>query len=126
MANEANLIPQAHELTVEEQSKGGTASGKARREKKTIQRILGDFLELNVTENKNLEKLAKKAGLESDASIKELVTAICILNTLKKGDISELEKVAKLLGEQAQPYDAEADKQQAFLDAIKKAVEDGD
>lgn len=126
MANEANLIPQAHELTVEEQSKGGTASGKVRREKKTIQKILGDFLELNVTENKNLEKLAKKAGLESDASIKELVTAICILNTLKKGDISELEKVAKLLGEQVQPYDAEADKQQAFLDAIKKAVEDGD
>lgn len=126
MANEQNLrVPTSSEAR-KNGKKGGIASGKARREKKTIQRILGDFLELNVTENKNLEKLAKKAGLESDASIKELVTAICILNTLKKGDISELEKVAKLLGEQAQPYDAEADKQQAFLDAIKKAVEDGD
>lgn len=126
MANEQNLrVPTSSEAR-ENGKKGGIASGKARREKKTIQRILGDFLELNVTENKNLEKLAKKAGLESDASIKELVTTICILNTLKKGDISELEKVAKLLGEQAQPYDAEADKQQAFLDAIKKAVEDGD
>ena len=42
MANEKNLIPQAHILTVEEASKGGQNSGKARREKKTIQKILSD------------------------------------------------------------------------------------
>lgn len=44
MANIDNLIPQAHKLTVEEQSKGGIASGKARRKKadfiKTAKAIL--------------------------------------------------------------------------------------
>lgn len=39
---------------------GGIASGIARREKKTIQKILGDFLDLDITENKKLEALAKK------------------------------------------------------------------
>ena len=34
MANEKNLIPQAHVLTLEEQSKGGKASGKARNYRK--------------------------------------------------------------------------------------------
>lgn len=36
MANEQNLIPQAHKLTVEEASKGGKASGESRRERKAF------------------------------------------------------------------------------------------
>ena len=126
MANEQNLIPQAHKLTVEEQSKGGQNSAQSRREKKTVQKILGDFLDLDITENRTLETLAKKAGLSTDGSIKDLVTAVCVLNTLKKGDVSELEKIAKLLGEQTEIADTEAEKQAAFLYAVKKAVTDAD
>lgn len=131
MANETskNLIPQS-ERTKDEQReiarKGGIASGAARREKKTVQKILGDFLDLGITQNKTLEALARKAGLSTDGSIKDLVTAVCVLNTLKKGDISELEKIAKLLGEQTEIADTEAQKQAAFLDAVKKAVTDAD
>lgn len=33
MANKNNLIPQAHKLTVEEQSKGGKKSVKSKKEK---------------------------------------------------------------------------------------------
>ena len=40
MANEQNLIPQSHKLTVEEQSKGGIASGKARREKADLRKLM--------------------------------------------------------------------------------------
>lgn len=36
MANEQNLIPQAHKLSVEEASKGGKASGEARRRRKAF------------------------------------------------------------------------------------------
>ena len=36
MANEQNLKPQAHVLSVEEQSKGGKKSGEARRKKKSM------------------------------------------------------------------------------------------
>lgn len=45
MANEQNLIPQAHVLTVEEQSAGGKASGEARRAKRDIRRALEALLE---------------------------------------------------------------------------------
>ena len=38
MANEQNLIPQAHVLTVEEQSKGGRNSGKTRNLKGLIKK----------------------------------------------------------------------------------------
>ena len=116
----------AGEQQVEIARQGGVASGIARREKKTVQKILGDFLDLGITQNKTLEALARKAGLSTDGSIKDLVTAVCVLNTLKKGDISELEKIAKLLGEQTEIADTEAQKQVAFLDAIKKAVTDAD
>ena len=114
------------EQQVEIARKGGIASGIARREKKTVQKILGDYLDLGITENRTLEALARKAGISTDGSIKDLVTAVCVLNTLKKGDISELEKIAKLLGEQTEIADTAAPKQAAFLDAVKKAVTDAD
>ena len=126
MANEQNLRPCEHKFTQEEAKRGGINSAIARREKKTVQKILGDFLDLGITQNKTLEALARKAGLSTDGSIKDLITAVCVLNTLKKGDISELEKIAKLLGEQTEIADTEAQKQAAFLDAIKKAVTDAD
>ena len=40
MANEQNLIPQAHKLTVEEASKGGKKSAETRRERKTMRDAL--------------------------------------------------------------------------------------
>lgn len=127
MANEQNLKPIRTESEARKKGRnGGIASGIARREKKTVQKILGDFLDLGITQNRTLEALARKAGLSTDGSIKDLVTAVCVLNTLKKGDISELEKIAKLLGEQTEIADTEAQKQAAFLDAVKKAVTDAD
>ena len=127
MANDQNLKPIRTASEAREKGRnGGIASGIARREKKTVQKILGDFLDLGITQNRTLEALARKAGISTDGSIKDLVTAVCVLNTLKKGDISELEKIAKLLGEQTEIADTEAQKQAAFLDAVKKAVTDAD
>ena len=126
MANEQNLIPQAHILTVEEQSKGGQKSAQVRREKKTVQKILNDFLEQDVSESQQFNKLAKKIGIEGDKSIKDLFTIVCLMNTIKKGDLSDLERLSKLLGEQTEVADTEAEKQAAFLDAVKKAVTDAD
>ena len=53
MANTENLIPQAHVLTVEEQSAGGKASVKARREKATMLSTLEKILD---EENKKTGK----------------------------------------------------------------------
>lgn len=126
MANKENLIPQAHVLTVEEQSKGGKKSVEARRQKKTVQKILNDFLSTAAKDNPHVSKLAAKMGLKSDDSIKDLFTIVCILNTMKDGTLSDLERLSKLLGEQTEIADTEAQKQAAFLEAIKKAVTDAD
>lgn len=99
MANEKNLIPQAHILTVEEQSRGGKISAQRKNEKKTIQNILNDFLDSNVKDQKSLKKLAKEIGIKGEQSVKELVTMVCILNTLNKGDVDKLQTICKILGE---------------------------
>ena len=131
MANETskNLIPQS-ERTKDEQReiarKGGIASGIARREKKTVQKILNDFLSTAAKDNPQVSKLAAKIGLQDDGSIKDLFTIVCTLNTLKDGNLSDLERLSKLLGEQTEIADTEAQKQAAFLDAVKKAVTDAD
>ena len=129
MANEKNLIP-FDERTKNEQREiarqGGIASGIARREKKTIQKILNDFLSTAAKDNPQVAKLAAKMGLKSDDSIKDLFTIVCILNTMKDGNLSDLERLSKLLGEQTEIADTEAQKQAAFLDAVKKAVTDAD
>ena len=131
MTNETskNLIPQS-ERTKDEQReiarKGGIASGIARREKKTVQKILNDFLSTAAKDNPQVSKLAAKMGLKSDDSIKDLFTIVCTLNTLKDGNLSDLERLSRLLGEQTEIADTEAQKQAAFLDAIKKAVTDAD
>ena len=114
------------EQAVENGRKGGVNSGIARREKKTVQKILNDFLSTAAKDNPQVSKLAAKMGLKSDDSIKDLFTIVCTLNTLKDGNLSDLERLSKLLGEQAEISDTEAQKQAAFLDAIKKAVTDAD
>ena len=123
MANEQNLT---HKLTVSEQRKGGQKSAQVRREKKTVQKILNDFLSTAAKDNPQVSKLAAKMGLQDDGSIKDLFTIVCTLNTLKDGNLSDLERLSKLLGEQAEIADTEAQKQAAFLDAVKKAVSDAD
>ena len=123
MANEQNLT---HKLTVNEQRKGGQKSAQVRREKKTVQKILNDFLSTAAKDNPQVSKLAAKMGLRDDGSIKDLFTIVCTLNTLKDGNLSDLERLSKLLGEQTEVADTEAEKQAAFLDAVKKAVTDAD
>ena len=123
MANEQNLT---HKLTVSEQRKGGQKSAQVRREKKTVQKILNDFLSTAAKDNPQVAKLAAKMGLKSDDSIKDLFTIVCTLNTLKDGNLSDLERLSRLLGEQTEVADTEAQKQGAFVDAVKKAVTEAD
>ena len=114
------------EQQVEIARQGGIASGIARREKKTIQKILNDFLETSAKDNPQVAKLAAKMGLKADDSIKDLFTIVCTLNTLKNANLSDLERLTKLLGEQTEIADTEAQKQADFLAAVKKAVSNRD
>lgn len=87
MAKEDNLIPQAHVLTVEEQSAGGIASGKARREKATMKSILEKML--NET-NKHGKKYSDSVALGLIANA---------IDKTKGGNPEAYKTIAKILGE---------------------------
>ena len=99
MPNEKNLrVPTSNEAR-KIGRKGGIASGQARREKKTIQKILADLLDSEIKDNPQFAKLASKMGVESDKSLKDIFTYICLLNSVKSGNLGDLERLSKLLGE---------------------------
>jgi ribosome-binding factor A len=88
------------EKAVENGRKGGIASGQARREKKTIQKILSDLLDSEIKDSPQFAKLASKMGVESDKSVKDIFTMVCLLNSVKNGNLGDLERLSKLLGEE--------------------------
>lgn len=87
------------EEQVEIARQGGIASGQARREKKTIQKILADLLDSEIKDTPQFTKLASKMGVESDKSVKDIFTMVCLLNSVKSGNLGDLERLSKLLGE---------------------------
>ena len=97
-----NLIPQS-ERTKDEQREiarmGGIASGKARREKQKTQQILADLVSIKNKDLAMFQKLATKLGLDGDISIHEVFTLTCLLNSVKSGNLGDLERLSKLLGE---------------------------
>ena len=97
-----NLIPQS-ERTKDEQREiarmGGIASGKARREKQKTQQILADLVSIKNKDLDMFKKLATKLGLDGDISIHEVFTLTCLLNSVKSGNLGDLERLSKLLGE---------------------------
>lgn len=111
MANVENLTPftseQSREEAVENGRKGGIASGQARREKKTIQKILSELLDGQIKDSPQFAKLASKMGVESDKSVKDIFTMVCLLNSVKSGNLGDLERLSKLLGEDKQNENAD-------------------
>ena len=91
----------------EDSRKAGIASGKARREKKTIQKILADLLDSEIKDSPQFAKLASKMGVESDKSVKDIFTIVCLLNSVKSGNLGDLERLSKLLGEDKQNENAD-------------------
>ena len=100
--NEKNLIPNEERTPSERREnarKAGIASGKSRREKKTIQKILADLLDSEIKDSPQFAKLASKMGIKSDKSVKDIFTMVCLLNSVKSGNLGDLERLSKLLGE---------------------------
>ncbi len=87
------------EEAVENGRKGGIASGKARREKQKTQQILADLVSIKNKDLAMFQKLASKLGLDGDISIHEVFTMVCLLNSVKSGNLGDLERLSKLLGE---------------------------
>ena len=78
MANTQNLIPQAHVLTVEELSKGGTNSAFSRRNRKRLREELEMLLEIGDTQRS---------------------VAVALINKALKGDVRAFEVIRDTIGE---------------------------
>lgn len=96
------LIP-LNERTKEEQrriaSEGGKASGAARRQRKAIKETVEMILGLPVMDRKEWNALAKM-GLDPEEITQQAALAMAIIqNAKKRGSPTDLETLAKLLGE---------------------------
>lgn len=114
--NEKNLRVPTSEEAREIGKKGGQASGKKRRENRTIQQILKTVLDGDVSTLQQFAPLARKLGLESDKSIKEVYTILCLLNSVKTANLGDLERLQKVLGEDKQDENA------SVIDKLDKVI----
>jgi len=111
MANkEDNLKPGEYQLTVEEQKKGGIASGEARRRKRDIRLAMEALLEKQY-KGKNGEILS---GAEAIA-IKQMEKAL-------KGDPKAFELVRDSAGQKPVEKVMVAEVEQSVIDDVEKAV----
>ena len=112
MANEQNLVPQAHVLTVDEQSKAGIASGEARRRKRDIRLALEALLE-KTYKGKAGEELS---GAEAIA-VKQMEKAL-------KGDTRAFEVVRDSAGQKPVEKVMVAEVSQDVIDEVERAILD--
>lgn len=124
MSNESNLKPvRSEEEARAKGRKGGVASGKARREKKTIQNILAALCDSKCSDIPQFKKIAAKLGLDGDKSVKELFTLVSTLNALKTAKMDDLSKMAELLGEQREKDENLESVQETLVKIKETAIE---
>lgn len=114
MANEQNLIPQAHKLTLEEQSAGGKASGRARAEKRDLRRALEALLEKEWAD-KNGNMLT---GTEA--------ISLKLFEQAMKGNIRAFETLRDTVGQKPIEKVMMAEVEPEVIDEVERAVLEND
>ncbi len=99
MANVENLQPVRSEAEAREKGRaGGIASGKARRQRKTLAQI-GDMIGgLQVTSEKNRE-IMRQAGISDEDMIRDVEAIFRLQQKASSGDTRAIELLAKLRGQ---------------------------
>lgn len=131
--NDKNLIPNSKRSPTEVREnsrKGGIASGKARREKRTIQQILNTVIDGKIDSLPQFAVIARKLGLEDAKNIKEVYTILCLLNTVKTANLGDLERLEKLIGEEttvtANDEESQKKAHNDLIDALRERKSDAD
>ena len=99
MANEQNLVPQAHVLTVEEQSMGGKASGESRRKMKNLKMCL-EYLAGKQVTNEKIKKAMLEYGIPEDEMTMEMAGALRIATGFVNGDHKAVQEYMKGTGQE--------------------------
>ena len=102
MANEQNLIPGGYKLTQEEQSKGGKASARARKQRKAFKQVFTELL-ANPLSIEQIDTIGEGELLEKFAISEELTPneamAIVMMIKAMKGDSKAFEIIRDTIGE---------------------------
>ena len=102
MANIQNLVPpftsdQSREEASKNGRKGGKASGKARREKVKMRKLVEMFAYLDV--NKDVENKMRMLGIPDEGMLILMQSVVAIFNKANKGDVAAFNAIRDLLGE---------------------------
>lgn len=95
--NEDNLIPAAHKLTVEEQSRGGKASGKSRRKKKNMKQLAEMLLQLPSNDSNDYQLLLDM-GFDEEEVSHQLVINAALIQQAKSGDVKAVRVLMDITG----------------------------
>lgn len=123
--NEKNLIPGAHELTVEEQSKGGKASGEARRRKKALKTLMNDLLASEVFDTDIYNKTTAMGIDPQDMSYGAAIVA-AMVKEAAEGNVKAFNAITDLIGEGSSGERVKLQKKQLQLQEKNSAAKDSD
>lgn len=123
MANEQNLRPftsdQNREEAVKNGRKGGVASGKARRQRKTLAQI-GDMIGgLAVNSEKNRE-IMRQAGISDEDMVRDVEAMFRLSIKASSGDTKAIELLAKLRGQFKEVSSVEVAEVKPLVDLTKR------
>ncbi len=125
MANEENLIPFGERSESEERemrSKGGVASGVARRRKRSLKEAADLFLSLPVADQKQLNKMAKQ-GIEKEDADNQMAIIVGLSMKAAKGDSKAAKVLFDLLGEDASAPPESKREEDALSKALREEAE---
>lgn len=112
--NAKNLIPQAHKLTVAEQSAGGKASGVARAKKRALREIMETIGQMDIKDPDTLKKL-HDAGFK-DPITQDDVAVFGVIERAQSGDPAALKLMAELRGEYSTRLEVEPVQPKPLID----------
>ena len=93
-----NLHPAEYKFTKEQMSKGGIASGKARKEKKLIKENIELLLSLPIKSNKTKEQL-KELGIDETEMNNQMALVIAMYQKALKGDVQAFNTLRDSIGQ---------------------------
>lgn len=96
MANEQNLIPQAHVLSVEEASRGGIASGEARRAKKSRRELALQIANAQIKNEKIRSAVKKTTGLNDEDITGDAAIVNGLYTAAMQGDVKAYDRWEQL------------------------------
>ena len=126
--NEQNLKPQANKLTVEELSRGGKASVKSRRTKRTFRELTEEVLSAK-NKSEELKAIARAFGINDPDN--KVLTILGMVKATIGGNANAFDRLLELSEEKIHKTNGDKDKQakqeneekqNSFLKAIEKAV----